>query len=78
MSVKNNIIQLSPHTCLAESTSKSTAQSLILTKSSLEVVGKIAKFYDKNIVEFALDGLEFNHVCQKRIVDLMENILELK
>lgn len=46
---------------------KPTALRLILTISSLDVVVKIRKtffkFYDKNIVEFAPHGMDFNRTC---------------
>ena len=66
---KNNIINFSPHSCQAASTSKAKSLDVdideIIKKGCWKNRKNFFKFYDKNIIEFAPDDVEFNKICQR-------------
>ena len=74
VSVKNNIIEFCPHSYLAASTTKVTSIDIniddIITRYCWENRKTFFKFYEKNMVKFAPDDMDFNCLCQK---ELMQN-----
>ena len=66
--VKNNIIEFSPHSCWAASTSKAKSIEVniddIITRGCWKRRENFFKFYDKNMVKFASDDMKFNCICQ--------------
>lgn len=65
---KTNIVNFSPHSCRAASTSKAKSLDVnideIIKRGCWKNRKNFFKFYDKNIIEFAPDDIEFNKICQ--------------
>lgn len=67
--VKNNTIDLSPHSFWATSTSKT--KSIEVNMDDMIIIGcwgnrkNFFKFYDKNIVEFSRNDIDVTRICQK-------------
>ena len=66
---RNNIIQFSPHSCRAASTSKAKSLDInvdeIIKRGCWKNRKNFHKYYDKNITEFAPDEMDFNKICNK-------------
>ena len=64
----NNIVNFSPHTCRAASSSKSKRTDVNINEILEEAIGKteknFSKYYDKEITEYARDDVDFNRICR--------------
>lgn len=67
--VKNNIVDFSPHSCRAASTSKAKSLDVniedIIAKGCWKNRKNFFKYYDKEIVQYASDDIAFNKICEK-------------
>ena len=66
--ILNNIVDFSPHSCQAASTSKAKSMEAklddILKQGCLKNQEKLFIYYDKVITEYAQDDIDFNRICQ--------------
>ena len=68
ISMLNNIIDFSPHSCRAASTSKAKNMEVNIDEILKRGWWKNQKnsfiYYDKVITEYAQDDIEFNRICR--------------
>ena len=66
--IVNNIVNFSPHSCWAASSSKAKQIHVnideIISRSCWKNRKNVFKFYDKEITKYATEDIDFNRICK--------------